>query len=294
MRIAINILTLLTAVGLASKSGQSTTLETAKNLAAGSVGGVAMVYSGQPLDRAKVLLQTSPGKYKGPSDCLRSIYRLSGIRGLYTGATASLYAEVGANVIMYASYQASKQMLLERGLGEQAAAIIAGGISGALVSSVYGPLDLIKIRMQTQKAGERTYSGTLDCARQIVQKEGAAALLNGLSATLLRTIPQVMVYYYSYDMARKRLALDPLIAGGLAGLACWCVGLPLDTVKSKIQAAPSGTTLMGCTKTIMEKDGLAGFYRGWQPVMLRAAIVNACCFKAIEVSKAVMDNLTKE
>lgn len=294
MNAVIYIITLLAAVGLASKAEQSAAFETAKNLAAGSVGGVASVYSGQPLDRAKVLLQTSPGKYKGPSDCLRSIYRQSGIRGLYAGATASLYAEVSANVIMYASYQAAKQMLLEHGLGEQAAAIVAGGISGALVSSVYGPLDLIKIRMQTQRAGEKAFSGTIDCARQIVQKEGAPALLNGLSATLLRTVPQVMAYFYSYDMARKKFGLDPLIAGGLAGLACWCVGLPLDTVKSKIQAAPSGTTLMGCTKAIIEKDGLAGFYRGWQPVMLRAAIVNACCFKAIEVSKAIVDDLARE
>lgn len=294
MNTTIWAVTLLAAVGLASRAEQSAALETAKNLAAGSVGGAALVYSGQPLDRAKVLLQTSPGRYKGPTDCLRSIYRQNGIRGLYTGATASLYAEVGANVIMYASYQAAKQRLLEHGLGEQAAAIIAGGFSGALVSSVYGPLDLLKIRMQTQRAPERAYSGTIDCARQIVQKEGAAALLNGLCATLLRTVPQVMVYFYSYDMARKRLGLDPLIAGGLAGLACWCVGLPLDTVKSRIQAAPSGTTLLGCTKAIIEKDGLAGFYRGWQPVMLRAAIVNACCFKAIEVSKAALDDLTPE
>lgn len=261
--------------------------ETAKNLVAGSAGGVALVYSGQPLDRAKVLLQTAPDQYGNSTlNCLRTVYRRGGVRGLYAGATASLSAEVGANIVMYASYQAAKKAFIERGVDPDMAAVLAGGVSGVLVSSVYGPLDLLKIRMQT---ADRPYASALQCAKDIVRREGPTALMNGLSATLARNIPQIMMYYYAYDKARSEMSLDPLLAGAIAGVACWCVGLPLDTVKSRIQAAPAGTTMLDCSRDILKKDGVAGFFRGWQPVMMRAALVNACCFKAIEATKTTIE-----
>lgn len=56
------------------------------DLAAGTLGGVANVYAGQPLDTIKVKMQTFPHLYKNTIVCLKETYRLDGIRrGLYAG-----------------------------------------------------------------------------------------------------------------------------------------------------------------------------------------------------------------
>lgn len=82
---------------------------------------------------------------------------------------------------------------------------------------------------------------------------------------------------------------DPLISGGAAGIACWMVALPMDTVKSRIQNAPPGLSMAACAREIIQAEGVAGLYRGWQPVMLRAAWCNAFCFKALEMTKVLME-----
>lgn len=268
---------------LAEKRVKSKLRTDVENIVAGTVGGTAMVYAGQPLDRVKVMMQTTKGQYSGTMDCLHKIFMQQGIRGLYAGATASVYAEASANAIMYGSYRAIRRELEAKGMGSQMASVISGALSGVLVSAVYGPLDLIKIRLQT--SAERM--GPFECIRKIIRNEGVRGLTRGLEATIARTAPQVAVYYYAYGAARESFDLDPLIAGGIAGMACWAVGLPLDAIKTRIQAS-DGLSLMSCTRQIMREAGLAGFYHGWRPVMLRAAIANAVCFKAIETIQSAL------
>lgn len=128
--------------------------EGVKNIVSGVVGGVAFVYGGQPLDKIKTLLQTSQGEYEGALDCLRKTVRMHGLRGLYAGATATLAAEVSSNAIHYSSFQAVKSALMEKEVPEPLAVLLAGCAAGALVSAIYTPLDLLKIRLQTQSQGQ--------------------------------------------------------------------------------------------------------------------------------------------
>lgn len=274
------------ATELVQKRVKSKLRTDAENILSGTVGGTAMVYAGQPLDRVKVMLQTTKGQYKGTLDCLRKVFAQQGLRGLYAGATASVYAEASANAIMYGSYRAFRRELETMGLGSQAASVLSGALSGALVSAVYGPLDLIKIRMQT--SAERM--SPLECVRKIIKTEGVRGFTNGLGATVARTVPQVAMYYYAYGAAKEDCGLDPLIAGGIAGMACWAVGLPLDAIKTRVQAS-TGLSLMQCAKQVMREGGIAGFYHGWRPVMLRAAIANAVCFKTIESTQSALSRI---
>ena len=55
------------------------------DLLAGTAGGVANVYAGQPLDTVKVKVQTFPNLYSNWVVCLKDTYKLDGIRGLYAG-----------------------------------------------------------------------------------------------------------------------------------------------------------------------------------------------------------------
>lgn len=69
------------------------------------LGGVAVVYVGQPLDTVKVKMQTFPHLYKGMYDCLKQTLRNDGvIRGLYAGTTPAIMANVAENSVLFAAY----------------------------------------------------------------------------------------------------------------------------------------------------------------------------------------------
>lgn len=66
-------------------------------------GGVATVYSAQPLDTVKVKMQTFPELYSGMFDCLIKTFKRDGIaRGLYAGSIPAVAANVAENSVLFA------------------------------------------------------------------------------------------------------------------------------------------------------------------------------------------------
>ena len=61
-------------------SGENEAWLVTKDLIAGTLGGVASIVAGQPLDTAKVRLQANPTAYKGFVQCLTSMIRTEGVR----------------------------------------------------------------------------------------------------------------------------------------------------------------------------------------------------------------------
>jgi len=69
------------------------------------IGGVALVYVGQPLDTVKVKMQTFPSMYKGMVNCFLRTLRTDGIvRGLYAGTIPAVVANVAENSVLFAAY----------------------------------------------------------------------------------------------------------------------------------------------------------------------------------------------
>ena len=64
-----------------------------KDILSGTVGGIAQIIVGHPLDTIKVRLQTQCATipvYNGTLDCTKKIFASEGLLGLYSGATAPL------------------------------------------------------------------------------------------------------------------------------------------------------------------------------------------------------------
>lgn len=76
-------------------------------------GGVASVYSAQPLDTCKVKMQAFPQLYKGMFDCLIKTFKRDGIaRGLYAGTIPAVAANVAENSVLFAGKIKSKLISL--------------------------------------------------------------------------------------------------------------------------------------------------------------------------------------
>jgi len=67
--------------------------------------------------------------------------------------------------------------------------VVAGIVAGALTN----PMDLVKTRLQVARADPSTfqYRGSLDCCAQILKKEGALALFDGVGARILMLTPRL-------------------------------------------------------------------------------------------------------
>ena len=133
----------------------------AKDIVAGTIGGMTTVVVGHPLDTVKVRLQTSVG-YSSTLDCMRRTWRGEGLRGFYKGVQSPLAGEAFFNAVQFLAYGQSKQLLasyrhsshsphhdthsLQPAAMELTVAdyFIAGGLTGAASCLVECPVDLLK------------------------------------------------------------------------------------------------------------------------------------------------------
>jgi hypothetical protein len=162
-------------------------------------------------------------------------------------------------------------------------ALLGGAVAGAALSGILSPLELLKCRVQ---AGED--ASVAAAARRVLFSHGPRGLLRGLGPTLCRELPGNALFFASYEALQRQAARlgcgdSPLAApvcGGLSGVFFWACVLPMDTAKTRIQCLSPGQVgaEMGLVATLRSEwaaKGLAGWYAGARPMMLRAFVANA-------------------
>ena len=172
-----------------------------------------------PTDVAKVRMQveglaTGAGarRYASALHALRSIHAAEGLRGLYAGALPTAQRAAVVAAVELASYDELKEALVARGaLGAQDASthLLASVSAGFLSALAASPTDVVKSRLMNQPRDAATgrglrYSGALDCLRQSVRAEGAAALWKGLWPAFARQGPHCVVNFLVIEQLRMR------------------------------------------------------------------------------------------
>lgn len=84
---------------------------------------------------------------------------------------------------------------------------IAGGFGGICLVFAGHPLDTIKVRLQTMpksKPGKPPlYTGTWDCAKKIVRKEGIFGLYRGMGAPIVGVTPMYAICFLGFGIGKK-------------------------------------------------------------------------------------------
>lgn len=78
--------------------------------------------------------------------------------------------------------------------------LVAGASTGILCVAINQPIDVIKTNVQGLNAHK--YSGTIDCARQIVRSEGILGLYKGVKPRMARVAIEVSVTFASYNVIK--------------------------------------------------------------------------------------------
>ncbi|KAL8816120.1 MAG: hypothetical protein Q9223_004813 [Gallowayella weberi] len=132
----------------------------------------------------------------------------------------------------------------------------------------------------------KTYNSTFDGLRKIARNEGLSSLWRGLSPTLVMAIPANVIYFTGYDILRshKRSPVNqyindgyaPLVAGSVARVSAAAAISPIEMFRTRMQAAPAGTsgvgvfkeTLLGLRK-LVHAQGYSSLWRGLTLTMWR-------------------------
>ncbi|KAJ9148646.1 hypothetical protein NKR23_g4852 [Pleurostoma richardsiae] len=286
--------------------------QTAKDLFAGAAGGVAQVLLGQPFDIVKVRLQTSTA-YPNALSAAASIWKNEGPLAFYKGTLTPLLG-IGACVsVQFGGFHAARRWFEARNAAAGSPSptlsygqyYAAGAFAGVANSVISGPIEHVRIRLQTQPHGAgRLYSGPWDCVRKMGAQSGGGVLrglYRGEAVTVVREAQAYGVWFLAFEWLMNRdaarsgkdrkdiPAYKVAFYGGLAGEALWLASYPFDVVKSKMQTDGFGAgrryaTMGDCFAQTWRAEGMRGFWKGLGPTLLRAMPVSAGTFAVVELT----------
>jgi solute carrier family 25 carnitine/acylcarnitine transporter 20/29 len=280
----------------------------AKDVFAGSVGGVAQCLTGHPFDTVKVRLQTqTDGKYRGMIHCFRCIIKEEGPAAIFKGVQSPLTGLAFMNAALFFSYERAKKFVGSDEHGQLSIPkyFLAGLLTGFAVSFIESPVDLFKCQLQVRY---KEYRGFFDCAAKISKKHGIRGVYQGLGATMLRDSPANALYFGFYEWTKKLLckpgqstneleAWKVLSAGAAGGVAYWGVTYPADVIKSTMQADTTirkdrtYPTILSTAKKLYRQHGARAFFKGFTPCMVRSVPANAVTFFGYEQARKFIDRV---
>ncbi|ELK25004.1 Mitochondrial carnitine/acylcarnitine carrier protein [Myotis davidii] len=160
---------------------------------------------------------------------------------------------------------------------------------GELESS-YGKTQIkatCRVRLQTQPPSlpgqPPMYSGTFDCFRKTLMREGVRGLYRGMAAPIIGVTPMFAVCFFGFGLGKKLQQKHPedvlsypqlFAAGMLSGVFTTGIMTPGERIKCLLQIqASSGETkytgALDCAKKVYQESGIRGIYKGTVLTLMR-------------------------
>jgi len=177
----------------AEQDGQLTKL--GKNVASGGLAGAMSLCFVYSLDYARTRLandaksakkgQSAERQYNGLVDVYKKTIASDGIAGLYRGFVISCVGIIVYRGCYFGFYDTLKPLML----GDDAGVLISFCLGYAVTVSAglcSYPIDTIRRRMMMTSGEAVKYSGSFDCAVQVMKNEGVTSFFKGAGANILR------------------------------------------------------------------------------------------------------------
>lgn len=184
--------------------------------------------------------------------------------------------------------------------------LLAGGFGGMCLVFVGHPLDTVKVRLQTQPPSSPgqapMYSGTIDCFRKTLVKEGITGLYRGMAAPIIGVTPMYAVCFFGFGLGKKLQQKSPddvlsypqlFAAGMLSGVFTTGIMTPGERIKCLLQIqATSGeikyTGTLDCAKKLYQESGIRGIYKGTVLTLMRDVPASGMYFMTYEWLKNIL------
>ncbi|XP_066996720.2 mitochondrial carnitine/acylcarnitine carrier protein [Anabrus simplex] len=165
---------------------------------------------------------------------------------------------------------------------------LSGGFGGICTVVAGHPLDTIKVRLQTMPKhapGEAPlYTGTWDCAKKTVQKEGVRGLYKGMAAPITGVAPIFALSFFGFGLGKRLQQKTPddvltpvqlFAAGAFSGIFTTSIMAPGERIKCLLQIQQAGTGPakysgpVDVVKQLYKEGGMRSIYKGTVATLLR-------------------------
>ncbi|KAF9517376.1 hypothetical protein BS47DRAFT_1375690 [Hydnum rufescens UP504] len=282
---------------------------------AGGIAGATSRTVVSPLERLKIIQQVQPRTggtpYKGVWRSLVRMWREEGLKGFLRGNGINCVRIVPYSAVQFSTYEILKKFFTGNGARQldTPTRLLAGALAGITSVSTTYPLDLVRARLSiasatlsaplspsprvTTSAGHHRslltasmstsaaamsraatpeIPGMWGMAVKVMREEGGVrALYRGVVPTAVGVAPYVGINFAAYEWlrgfftppGRDHPAWRKLACGAVAGSISQTLTFPFDTIR---------------LRGIFRVEGLAGFYRGIWPNLLKVApsIATSC------------------
>jgi hypothetical protein len=176
-------------------------------------------------------------------------------------------------------------------MSDASSRFVASAVGSVIAETVTLPADVVKVRLQVQKASGTTvaqYTGFGNALSTIAREEGPRALWKGLCPALLRQVSYTSMSLVIYEPIRdfyKGLSscgdnpnfAQRLAAGGTAGGLSISIFNPAEVIKTQVQThrGSSSISMAEVASKVWRNDGIFGFWAGVKPNVARTFLVNA-------------------
>jgi len=193
----------------------------AANIASGGLAGACSLLFVYSLDFARTRLANDnkaakkggERQFNGLIDVYKKTLATDGLVGLYRGFVISAVGIVVYRGLYFGLYDSLKPIVLRGALEDNllASFFLGWGITISAGLASY-PIDTIRRRMMMTSGQAVKYSGSVDCARQILKHEGFKSMFKGAGANILRAVAGAGVLA-GYDKLQV-LAFGKAYSGG--------------------------------------------------------------------------------
>ena len=253
---------------------------TAVFLAGGLAGALAKTCTA-PLDRLKIIMQTSGASQQsaaakaavsgGLVPAFMAIGKSEGLAGYWRGNTPQVARVLPYSATMLFAYDFYKKKYTDKKTGELSVPgrLLAGASAACTATIVTYPLDIIRLRLSV----DPTTTNMVAVFKNIMREEGVMAFAKGLPATCLSIAPYSALNFCAFDLFKQTIpeeirnepqgiAMASLMATAVATGSCY----PLDTVRRQMQMKSStATNIVVAAKNIVATQGVGGLFRGFVP-----------------------------
>ncbi|KAJ6117197.1 mitochondrial carrier domain-containing protein [Penicillium capsulatum] len=183
----------------------------------------------------------------------------------------------------------------------------AGAVCCAVTHGAATPLDVVKTRIQLDPA---TYNrGMVGGFRQVIQNEGAGALLTGFGPTAAgyflqgafkfggyEFFKQQSINQLGYETAANNRTAVYLASAGTAEVMASIALCPLEATRIRLVSQPTfASGLVSGFAKIAKQEGLGGFYSGFGPILFKQVPYTMAKFVVFEkVSETIYRSLDKD
>ena len=183
----------------AFKDPNTGTLTPLRNLLAGmSAGVVASVFAVTPTERIKTALiddARDSHRFRSMPHAVRTIYRETGILGLYRGFAGTTLKQASATAFRMGTYNILKDFESSRNIAQSTATNFANGaVAGTVTTFATQPFDTIKTRSQSAKG-----ASTVEAFRSMLADEGVRGFWRGTMMRLGRTVMSGGILFTVYE-----------------------------------------------------------------------------------------------